>query len=118
MARPGGFPVTNPKSDYETNPIGPLFSTKAKNETKIPAGGDGPEARSAPPMGLCSRGWPHAGTPRTTQRNVTECYAENGYLLQAPGAGDRKSTRPKRLAAAPQGLISAPNRLRTRSANY
>src|ERR1017187_4508607 len=85
MARPGGFPVTNPKSDYETNPIGPLFSTKAQNESQIPARGDGPEARSAPQMGLCSRGWPHAGTPRTTQRNVTECYAENDFLLPCAG---------------------------------
>src|ERR1017187_2866595 len=118
MARPGGFPVTNPKSDYEPHPIGPLFSPTAQNESQIPARGDGPAARSAPPMGLCSRGWPHAGTPRTTQRNVTECYAENGFLLQAPGAGRKPAGKPKRLAAAPQGLISAPNRLRTRSANY
>src|ERR1017187_6694726 len=118
MARPGGFPVTNPKSDYETNPIGPLFTTKAQNEGQIPARGDGPEARSAPQMGLCSRGWPHAGTPRTTQRNVTEWYAENGFLLPCAGFRPKAGGQPKRLAAAPQGLISAPNRLRTRSANY
>src|ERR1022692_1067012 len=108
MARPGGFPVTNPKSDYETNPIGPLFSTKAQNESQIPARGDGPEARSAPQMGLCSRGWPHAGTPRTTQRNVAECYAENGFLLHAPGAGRKPAVNLKGSLRRPRASFRRP----------
>ena len=59
FSRPGAAygrrgPGTNPKQDYETNPIRPLFSTKSQIESQIPATGGGAGAPRAP---LVYRQW-------------------------------------------------------------
>jgi hypothetical protein len=66
-----------PKTNYETNPIGPLFSIKIQNRSQIPGSGTQPincEPQATPPIRQPEKLWQNGYTPHQLPENFAKTY--------------------------------------------